>query len=65
MIRIIDDKPHPTVVKKTICKNCGVTIEYTPDEIKSKIVGDYGGGSDVYHFLQCPKCNHTIYVTPR
>lgn len=64
MIRIIDDKPHPTVVRQVVCKNCGVTIEYTPNEIKSKNVSDYGGGSDTYHFLKCPKCDHTIYVTP-
>ena len=65
MIRIIDDKPHPTVVKEAICKNCGVTIEYTPNEVISKSVSDYGGGSDTYYHVPCPKCDAKIYVTQR
>ena len=62
MIRIIDETPHKSVVKEAICGNCGVTIEYTPNEVKSSTHHDYGGGNDTYYHVVCPKCNHQINV---
>lgn len=58
VIRVIDDKPHKSMVKEVICTHCGVTLEYTPVDVKENIVRDYTGDSDVIRYIQCPKCNH-------
>ena len=60
MIRIIgtDDK-H---IHKITCKTCASIIEYTKDEVKSFTHRDYGGGSDTYYHIVCPKCDEEVYV---
>lgn len=46
---------------KTITHNdCGAVIEYFQNEVKSEWKSDYGGGSDLYHYLKCPHCGGTI-----
>jgi 5-methylcytosine-specific restriction endonuclease McrA len=62
-IKIIDTTPSPKVVKQVICQHCGVTLEYTPADTRKQTIRDYGGGSDTYKFIDCPKCNHAINVT--
>jgi hypothetical protein len=61
-IRIIDPNPHKSVVKEAICQNCGVTLEYTPSDVKEQVVTDYGGGSDMVKWIDCPKCGHDVRV---
>jgi len=60
MIKIIKDTPHPTVVKEAICRNCGVTLEYTPHDVQSYVSHDYGGGADTVRYIPCPKCGHQV-----
>ncbi len=63
MIKIIDDKPHHSVVRQVICRNCGVTLEYTPNDVLERKVSDYGGGTDTYRWLSCPKCTKDVPVS--
>lgn len=65
MIRIIEEKPDPSVVKQILCRNCGVKLEYLPIDVQSYTASDYGGGSDTYYYIKCPKCNNTVYVKAR
>lgn len=58
MIKVINDTPHPSVVKQIVCRNCGVTLEYTPNDVMERIDRDYGGGSELFRYIPCPKCNH-------
>lgn len=62
MVKIISDVPHASVIKQTICKNCGCTLEYTPNDIKERIETDYTGYKDTYCVIECPKCNNNIRV---
>ena len=62
MIRIIDEVPSPEVVKRTVCRHCGVTIEYTPSDVEKDFSTDYTGGKDYYNFVRCPKCRSEIHV---
>jgi hypothetical protein len=62
MVKIIDPIPHKSVVKEKICSHCGVTLQYVPVEVKSEIHRDYGGGSDIYYFIECPGCQHKLNV---
>ena len=61
-IKIINDIPDSSVVKRAICRNCGVTLEYTPNDTRLEVVGDYGGGRDTYRRIDCPKCHSVITV---
>ena len=61
-IKIISKKPHKNVVKRCICKNCGVTLEYTPADVTFKTYHDYGGGSDQYAEFNCPNCKTKLQI---
>ena len=43
MVVVVDNKPHPSVVKE-------------------KYVKDYGGGTDLNRWIDCPNCNHPVQV---
>ena len=62
MLRVLDPNPHKSVVKEVICRNCGATLEYVPADITQETHHDYGGGSDTYYFIDCPKCNQQVSV---
>jgi RNase P subunit RPR2 len=64
-VRIVDEKPDPTVVKRTVCRNCGVKLEYLPIDVKERIVTDYGGGSDTIYWIDCPKCQNHVSLKYR
>lgn len=59
-IRIINDTPDASVIKRCVCSNCGVTLEYTPSDTRREIVKDYTGCGDVYTSIDCPKCRYVI-----
>ena len=66
VVRIVETVPHHTVVKRQICKKCGVTLEYVPLDVKYYDKSDYTGDSDRYYYITCPTCGHTVLVeTPR
>jgi DNA-directed RNA polymerase subunit RPC12/RpoP len=62
MIKIIDTKPHKSVVREVVCKHCGSTLEYTPSDIEQSYSTDYTGGRDYYNLIKCPSCSHEIGV---
>lgn len=62
MVRIIDEGPDPSVVKKVICKNCGAKLEYVPNDVKEYSGTDYGGGPDGHTWIDCPKCQKRVVL---
>ena len=62
MVRIVKVDPHPTVVKEVVCRNCGATLSYVPQDVASRYVRDYGGGGDTYSHIMCPNCNKQVGV---
>ena len=61
-IKIIKKAPSKKVVKQCICRNCGVTLEYTPADVVYKVYQDYGGGSDKYGEFNCPNCGKFLQI---
>ena len=61
-VTIIDEKPSPKVTKQTTCGKCGVTLEYTPNDVREDWRTDYTGGKDCYRIVDCPKCQNSITV---
>lgn len=62
MVTVVSTVPHPSVVKEVVCRNCGATLNYVPADIKREESRDYTGGLDVNHYINCPPCNHKVYV---
>ena len=61
-ITIINATPAKEVVKQVVCRNCGVTLEYTPNDVKESRRTDYTGCVDVYKVIGCANCNASITV---
>jgi len=61
-VKIIDEGPDPSVVKQIICKNCGVKLEYLPVDILDGTTSDYTGSKDIYHYINCLKCNKEVII---
>lgn len=62
-IRIVNVNPDPSVVKKCICRRCGITLEYTPSDVVERISKDYTGGTDLVKEIKCPGCGFDINVS--
>ena len=62
-IKVVDETPDPSVVKRTVCKTCGVKIEYVPLDVQKRTKRDYTGGTDDVFFLLCPKCQCEVHVS--
>jgi hypothetical protein len=50
---------------KTKHKDCGAKIGYYPNEVKSYVYEDYGGGSEVVYYIDCPNCGKKVEVAGR
>lgn len=58
-------KPDKSVVKRIVCRNCGATIEYVPNDVRTLWEGtDYGGGPDGAKGFECPECKERV-ITER
>jgi hypothetical protein len=62
MVKIINETPDPSVVKRTVCGNCACTLEYVPYDIQEDYSTDYTGGRDYYKYIKCPRCLHSVHV---
>lgn len=62
MVRIIDPIPAQSVVKQVLCLNCGVKLEYVPNDVKKVDGRDYSGGSDGHEFINCPSCSKKVIL---
>jgi hypothetical protein len=64
MVKLVDRGPHPSVIKEVVCKNCGATLSYTPNDIKERVTSDYTGSKDIDYYIKCPveECKKDIYV---
>lgn len=56
---------NPKYIKQTSCANCAAVIRYTDSETVVKIYSDYGGGSDTYRELNCPRCGILLQILQR
>lgn len=47
---------------KATCRKCAAIVEYVPNEVITRYVKDYGGGTDAEHYVVCPNCSKNILV---
>lgn len=53
MVTVKSDKPVKT--KTVICMKCSYQLEYTGEDVQSYDKTDYGGGTDTYYYIVCPR----------
>ena len=51
-----------SAVKQTTCRICAAILEYVGAEVKNFTSYDYGGGSDIAYYVDCPQCHEKVYV---
>jgi hypothetical protein len=61
-VKIIKLKPHREVAKQIVCRECGATLEYVPNDVKSYHGTDYGGGPDGCTWVNCPNCKKRAII---
>ena len=61
-VKIIKTEPDRKVIKEVVCNNCGVTLQYVPNDVKNYVHNDYGGGSDTIYYIDCPACNKKVDI---
>lgn len=61
-VKVISTKPHYSVVKEIICRNCGATLTYVPRDVKRRIGTDMSGCPDGREWIDCPQCNVTVTI---
>lgn len=52
----------PTKTKEIACSKCTYLLEYTGEDVETRTVHDYGGGSEVFSWIVCPRCNQDVSV---
>ena len=62
MVTITNPKPDSSVVRKIICKSCGVELEYLPVEVLTRSGTDYSGGPDGEEYIVCPNCGERVII---
>jgi ribosomal protein S27E len=62
MVTVVSREPHRSVVREVICRHCGSTLQYVPNDVKEDYTSDYTGGKDYYNYIQCPNCNKHVTV---
>jgi len=62
MVKVINATPDVSVVKRTVCRHCGATLEYTPNDVETKRSVDYTGYVEFDKFIGCPNCHKDVYV---
>ena len=62
-VRVVKTEPDPEVVKRVICRHCGATLEYVPNDVKKRDGRDMGGGgADGWEWVDCPSCNKQAII---
>lgn len=62
MVKVISTVPHKSVVKEVVCKHCGATLEYTPNDVVENHWKDYSGDSNITQFIVCPNCSKEAII---
>jgi ribosomal protein S27E len=62
MVTVVNSTPHPSVVKEVICRKCGATLSYVPQDVTVESSADYGGSNDTWSYIKCPPCGNIISV---
>jgi hypothetical protein len=62
-VKIVNEEPDPAVVKRAVCRHCGVKVEYLPIDVKERRGTDIGGGPDGCTWVDCPRCSKQIILS--
>lgn len=61
-VKIIDEIPDPKIVKQITCRNCGVRLEYVPNDVRERNGTDYDEGPNGEEWIDCPNCGKRVII---
>lgn len=61
-VKVVNPEPAKEVIKEIVCRNCGVTLSYVPNDVQSRNGRDYSGGPDGSEWIDCPKCKKQVTI---
>lgn len=53
-VRVVKEAPSPQVEKEIVCRECGRTLAYVPNDVQSYHGTDISGGPDGHTWVNCP-----------
>jgi ribosomal protein S27E len=62
MVTVVSTVPHPSVEKEVVCRSCGATLKYVPNDIGEYKSYDYTGDYDIFYYIKCPPCGNKVHV---
>lgn len=62
MVKVIKRKPAKEVAKRVVCRGCGSTLEYVPNEVKERHGTDCTGGPAGEEWVDCPECGKKAII---
>ena len=62
MVRVVSSIPDHSVVKQVVCRHCGITLEYVPNDVKEDHGKDYSGGAYQQEWVDCPQCSKKAII---
>ena len=62
MVKVISTEPDESVTKRIICRHCGATLEYVPNDVKKCHGKDIAGGPDGSEWINCPNCGKSVTI---
>lgn len=61
-VKVIREDSDDSVKKQVVCRDCGATLEYVPNDVKSRHGQDYSGGPDGCTWVDCPACGGAAII---
>lgn len=52
-VKVVSEKPIKTF--RIMCGKCHYELEYTPIDVQRSSYTDYGGDSNSWSYIQCPR----------
>lgn len=50
----------PAQVLTATCRGCASILQYVRSDVQERIVRDYTGDAESFHFINCPCCNKEV-----
>jgi hypothetical protein len=61
-VTVLDPGPSHKVAKECTCGGCGATLQYIPNDIRSRNYRDIAQVIETVEWIDCPLCNKQVIL---
>ena len=62
-MRVVNETPNSTVVKRKVCSNCGVELEYVPADVATAQKRGLDNWLYTIKYITCPHCEAELILS--